>query len=156
MSEAASYDPSGPLDASGHDPETVVRAFLAALEALDIDAALEFAADAIVYQNVPLPPARGRAAFAKQMRAMGRYGTGFEAQIHNIAASDSTVLTERTDVLEVGRLRAGFWVCGTFEVRDGKIVLWRDYFDWPTVTVALVKGVAQAAVSAVRDRLSSQ
>jgi len=130
----------------------VVRSFLAALEALDIDAALELADDEIVYQNVPLPPARGKAAFAKQMRGMAKYGSGFEAQLHNIKGSDGVVLTERTDVLEAGRLRAAFWVCGTFEVRDGKVMLWRDYFDWPTVTLALLRGALRALLSFATDR----
>jgi limonene-1,2-epoxide hydrolase len=43
-----------------------VQTFVAALEALDIERALSLAAPDIVYQNVPLPPARGHAAFAKQ------------------------------------------------------------------------------------------
>jgi len=122
-----------------------VRAFLAALEDFDIDLALTYVAPGIVYQNVPLPPARGAAAVAKQLRAMARYATGFEARIHHIAAESDgirdTVLTERTDVLISGRLKAEFWVCGTFEVHDGKITLWRDYFDWTTILVASLRGL---------------
>jgi limonene-1,2-epoxide hydrolase len=38
-------------------------------------------------------------------------------------------MTERTDSIIIGRFRAEFWVCGVFEVHDGKITLWRDYFD---------------------------
>lgn len=33
----------------------------------------------------------------------------------------------------VGPVRIPFLVCGTFELRDGRIVLWRDTFDWMTV-----------------------
>ena len=51
-----------PMDAPT-DPVEVVRAFLAALERLDVDGALELTSPDIVYQNVPLPPARGREAF---------------------------------------------------------------------------------------------
>ena len=36
----------------------IVREFLSALEALDVDRALALAAPGMVYQNVPLPPAR--------------------------------------------------------------------------------------------------
>ena len=39
------------------------------------------------------------------------------------------MLTERTDALIFGPLRLQFWVCGVFEVHDGRITLWRDYFD---------------------------
>lgn len=122
-----------------------VRAFLAALEDLDIDLALTHVAPGIVYQNVPLPPARGAAAVAKQLRGMAKYATGFEARIHHIAAESDgirdTVLTERTDVLARGRWKVEFWVCGTFEIRDGKITLWRDHFDWTTIIVASLRGV---------------
>lgn len=128
----------------------VVRSFLEALERFDIDAALDLTDPGIEYQNVPLPPARGRAAFERQMRGFERRITGFEARVHAIAANGGTVLTERTDVIEVGRLRAEFWVCGTFEVRGGKIVLWRDYFDYVDVTVAFARGAVRALAAAVR------
>jgi limonene-1,2-epoxide hydrolase len=59
-----------------------------------------------------------------------RRGTGFQVKIHSIATNGNTVMTERTDVINVGSLHVGFWVCGTFQVENGKIVLWRDYFDW--------------------------
>ncbi|MFI0348943.1 limonene-1,2-epoxide hydrolase family protein [Actinomadura sp. 9N407] len=128
----------------------IVTDFLAALEDLDIDRALTYAAPGIVYQNVPLPPARGIKAFERQMRGMARYGTGFEARLHNIAANGDIVLTERTDALIINSFRAEFWVCGTFEVRDGKIVLWRDYFDWPTFIAAGAKGLVRTALGALR------
>ena len=60
-------------------------------------------------------------------RWLARYATGFEARLHNIAGDGPAVFTQRTDVLERGRFRAEFCVRGTFEVRDGRIILWRDY-----------------------------
>ncbi|WP_395108868.1 limonene-1,2-epoxide hydrolase family protein [Actinomadura sp. SCN-SB] len=128
----------------------IVTAFLSALEDLDVDRALTYADPRIVYQNVPLPPARGIKAFERQMRAMARYGTGFEARVHRIAQNGSTVLTERTDALAINSWRAEFWVCGTFEVHDGKITLWRDYFDWTTVLAASAKGLLNAALNALQ------
>jgi limonene-1,2-epoxide hydrolase len=124
----------------------VVRAFLGALERRDADAVLDLSDPAIVYQNVPLPPARGLAAFEKQMRWFERYITGFEVHVHNIAADGPTVLTERTDVIEFGKVRAAFWVCGTFEVADGRVTVWRDRFDYADVTVAFLRGVLRALV----------
>lgn len=129
--------------ATGTEVE-VVRAFFAALERFDIDAVLDLSDPAIVYQNVPFPPARGRDEFGRQMRWLQRYATGFEARIHTIAADGATVLTERTDVIERGRFRAEFWVCGTHEVVDGRVVLWRDRFDFADLTAALVKGAVRA------------
>lgn len=122
----------------------VVQAFLGALERLDIDAAVDLLDRAVVYQNVPLPAARGIDAVEKQLRFMGRYGTGFEVVHHNIAANGAVVLTERTDILTVGPIDAAFWVCGTFEVRDGKITLWRDRFDFVDFTLAWLRGAVKA------------
>jgi limonene-1,2-epoxide hydrolase len=130
----------------------IVREFLSALEALDVDRALALAAPGMVYQNVPLPPARGLPAVEKTLRAMTRYGTGFEARIHNIAANGPVVLTERTDVLEAGSWRAEFWVCGTFEVHDDRITLWRDYFDWTTFLAASAKGLGGVLRAALSPR----
>lgn len=122
----------------------VVEAFLAALERLDIDAALALCHPDVTYQNVPLPKARGIEATGKQLRLLGRYATGFRAINHNIAANGSVVLTERTDVIEIGRWKPAFWVCGSFEVREGKVVSWKDYFDYADVTVAMLKAAIKA------------
>jgi limonene-1,2-epoxide hydrolase len=132
----------------------VVRSFFDALEAKDVDRVLELADPAIVYQNVPLPAARGRDAFGRQMRWFERYVTEFEADITHAAADGPIVLTERTDVMRIGRLQADFWVCGTFEVRDGKVVLWRDYFDYAAVAAAFAKGAVRALIASARSATS--
>lgn len=149
MSEATANGTHVQQDDDDADVQ-VVRAFLEALEAMDIEAALDRCDDAVVYQNVPFPAAKGKKAVARQLRGLPKLFNGFEAQIHAIAGNGGTVLTERTDVLVVGRVRAAFWVCGTFEVRDGKVVLWRDYFDFADVTVAVVRGLLTAAWSSVK------
>ena len=128
----------------------VVEHFLGALERMDIDAAVELLDASVVYQNVPLPAARGRRAVEKQLRWLARYGRGFEVQWHNVAANGPIVLTERTDVLTVGPVSGAFWVCGTFEVRDGRIVLWRDRFDYVDVTWSFIRGAVQAILGRVR------
>ena len=137
------------------DPKATVLEFLGALEELDIDRALDHLDAEVAYQNVPLPPARGLAAVEKQLRMISRYGTGFEARTHHIAADGPIVLTERTDVLRRGSFEAEFWVCGIFEVREERIVLWRDYFDWTTFLAASAKGAGKAAVAGISRLLRS-
>lgn len=129
---------------------TVVRDFLAALERLDIDAAADLLAPDVVYQNVPFPPARRKAAVERQLRWLARYGSGFEVTYDNVASEGPVVLTERTDVLVFGRLKAAFWVCGTFEVHDGRITLWRDRFDMVDFALSFVRGVLKALVGGGR------
>ena len=138
---SADATPTDATPTDGPAPVAVVRDFLAALERLDIDAALALTSPDIVYHNVPLPPARGREAFEQQMRFLERWCTGFEAEIHNIAADGASVMTERTDALRRGDFRAAFWVDGTFEVVDGRITVWRDRFDWVTVVAAMLAAV---------------
>lgn len=122
----------------------VVTSFLEALERFDADAAIELLAPDVQYQNVPFPPARGKAAVEEQLRGLVRYLSAFEARVHHIAADGPVVLTERTDVLGVGPVRADFWVCGTFEVHDGRITIWRDRFDYADLTWAFARGAARA------------
>jgi limonene-1,2-epoxide hydrolase len=69
--------------------ETVV-AFLEALERMDVDAVVALLDEHVVYQNVPFPPARGRAAVEKQLRSFAKYGAGFWVTFHNNAANGST------------------------------------------------------------------
>ena len=49
--------------------------------------------------------------------------------MRNIVANGDTVLTERVDVFQLPNATIELPVMGTFEVKDGKIVAWRDYFD---------------------------
>ena len=65
-------------------------------------------------------------------------------KIHRVAADGAAVLTERTDALIFGPLRLQFWVCGVFEVHNGRITLWRDYFDFFDMLKATVRGLAGA------------
>ncbi len=125
-----------------------VERFLGALEAMDIDAAVALLDPDVTYQNVPFPAAHGVRAVERQLRWLARYSRGFEVRWHNVAANGAVVLTERTDVLTFGPVSGAFWVCGTFEVRDGRISLWRDRFDFVDFTWSFVRG----AVAAVLDR----
>lgn len=125
----------------------VVEEFLAALERLDVDAAIELLDPAIEYRNVPFPPARGIEQVSRQLRGLERWFSGFEAHTHHIAANGPVVLTDRTDVLVAGRVRAEFWVCGTFEVHGGRITSWWDRFDMVDTTWAVLRGVVRAPFS---------
>lgn len=149
MTDSAAATPA-PATGEGASEIEVVQAFLGALERLDLDAALALLAPEITYQNVPLPAARGRRAVEQQLRVLTRFGSGFEVDYHNIAAAGPVVLTERTDVLVFGPVHAAFWVCGTFEVHDGLITLWRDRFDFVDFALSFVRGVLKAVLGRTR------
>lgn len=119
-------------------PIVVVEAFLAALAKNDREGAGALLADDVVYQNVPFPADRGKAAVIRTLERFSKVMTGFEVQMKNIAANGDVVLTERVDILTGPMLHLDIWVCGTFEVKNGKITLWRDYFDLAEVTGKLL------------------
>jgi limonene-1,2-epoxide hydrolase len=140
------------IDRLHPDNARTVEIFLAAMQDHDIDGAGAVLDENLVYQNVGFPTIRGRARAMKLFRSMeGR--AGFEVKIHRIAVNGSTVLTERTDALVFGRVRLQFWVCGVFEVTDGRITLWRDYFDMFDFTKALARGLLGAVIPALRPTL---
>jgi limonene-1,2-epoxide hydrolase len=118
-----------------------VEQFLYALQDSDLDTAGPLLAEDLVYQNVGLPTIHGRKRAMKLFSSLGG-SSAFEVKIHRIAADGAAVLTERTDALIFGPLRLQFWVCGVFEVHNGEITLWRDYFDFFDMFKATLRGLA--------------
>ena len=135
------------------NPTRTVETFLYAMRDKDFDAMDAALDDDLVYQNVGLPTIRGRARTMKFLRSLSRPNMGFDVKIHRIAAEGTAVLTERTDMLVFGPFQPQFWVCGVFEVRDGRITLWRDYFDFLDVVRATVRALAAIAIPALRRDL---
>ena len=134
-------------------PIQVVERFLDLLCAKDTDGASDLLAEDVEYVNVGLPAVHGRERVRRLFRAtLGRAGAGFEVYTHTISANGSSVLTERTDVLVFRRLRIQFWVCGRFDVRDGDIVLWRDYFSLTSYSAAALRGLLGMVIPAVRAK----
>ena len=148
-SEATEERVSQPASSSA--PRLVVERFLELLRSEDIDGAVELLAVDVEYKNGGLPTVRGRERTRRLFHAtLGRPGAGFEVYVHAISADGGTVLTERTDVLKFGRLRVQFWVFGRFDVHDGQIVLWRDYFDQMNIAAATIRGLLGTVFPAVR------
>ena len=134
-------------------PMQVVEGFLALLCAKDIDGASDLLAEDVEYVNVGLPAVHGRERVRRLLRAtLGRPGAGFEVYTQTISANGSSVLTERTDVLVFRRLRIQFWVCGRFDVHDGQVVLWRDYFSLTSYSAATLRGLLGVVIPAVRAK----
>lgn len=90
-----------------------------------------------IYHNIPMPPAVGRAAITEFIAGFTGAVDGIDFQVHRQVATGNVVMNERTDVM---RFKNGselpLPVMGVFEIRDGKIAAWRDYFDMATVTAA--------------------
>ncbi len=138
-------------------PTAVVERFIDHLRTVtDNDAAVGLLAEDVVYENSWLPTVRGRERVRKVFQALLRIGTGVEMHVHAISADGPTVLTERTDVLQWGRLRVQFWICGRFDVHDGQIVEWREYYDPLAILAATLRGLFGMVVTAARAKPPSQ
>jgi limonene-1,2-epoxide hydrolase len=112
--------------------QRVVLDFLAAWPRGDIEELMAFFALDAVYHNIPVPPVRGAAAIREAFLAFARLMDSIEIENLHVAASGDVVFTERIDRFRNKTVTLDLPVAGVFEVRDGKIVAHRDYFDYQT------------------------
>ena len=110
-------------------PVDVVRRFCDAWADGDLDALLAFFTPDAVYHNIPLDPVTGVDAIRTTIAGFTGGVDKIEFRVLNLAADGDVVLTERVDVFTTPVRSIELPVMGTFEVRDGKIAAWRDYFD---------------------------
>jgi limonene-1,2-epoxide hydrolase len=114
------------------DPETIVRDFCAAWTRRDIAELLGYFADDAVYHNMPLAPATGKDAIREILNLFVPPATTIVFEMLHVASAGSVVFTERVDRFVIAGKEIALPVAGVFEVRDGKIAAWRDYFDFAT------------------------
>ncbi|GAA1087909.1 limonene-1,2-epoxide hydrolase family protein [Tsukamurella spumae] len=136
------------------DEQATVLEFLANLADGRAEDTVAAFSDDVVYTNVGLPTLRGRERAGRVIRALARPGLGFGVEVTSIASDGAVVLTERIDELRVGPLAARFWVCGRFDVRDGQIVLWRDYFDNLDIAKGVLRGLLALAIPAAQRKMT--
>ncbi len=112
------------------DNQAIVRDFIDACNANDVERVMTFFTDDCVYHNVPIDPVTGPDAIRGVLAGFMGMASEIDWVVHNIAeSSGGTVLTERTDRFLIGEKWLELPVMGTFDLRDGKICGWRDYFD---------------------------
>ena len=90
---------------------------------------VEYFTDDAVYHNMPLDPAVGREAILGLLNMFVTPAERIEFKVRHIVATGNTVLTERVDVFDLPNATIELPVMGAFDVADGKITAWRDYFD---------------------------
>jgi limonene-1,2-epoxide hydrolase len=117
------------MTAAPSDPLDVVTRFCAAWGDGDLDAILAFFADDATYHNIPVDPVSGTDAIRSTIEGFTGGVESIVFRVTHIAAAGEVVLTERVDVFSMPGKTIELPVMGTFEVRDGKITAWRDYFD---------------------------
>ncbi|MEO8541446.1 MAG: limonene-1,2-epoxide hydrolase family protein, partial [bacterium] len=110
--------------------ETIVSNFVKEFDSSPDAARISaYFSDDAIYHNIPVAPIHGREAIAN---AIGGWkdrmqSAGWEI-VHQVSNGD-VVINERIDRFTVGDKNVSLPVVGVFELKDGKITAWRDYFD---------------------------
>ncbi|MCB2077454.1 MAG: SgcJ/EcaC family oxidoreductase [Novosphingobium sp.] len=114
--------------------EQVVREFLAKWETRDAQGMADMFADDGVYDNVPeKAPMVGRPAILAWLNTCFEHLTRIDVEILTIASNGEWVLDERIDDHIIGDKHMPLPVMNVTRIVDGKIVLFRDYYDRVTV-----------------------
>ncbi len=113
-------------------PEQTVTSFIEAIERKDLDTAIAFLHDECEYDNVPMGKVFGPTEIRAILEPMIMSCSTVEWVVHRQAANGNVVFNERLDRFEMPFGWLEVPVTGVFELTDGNIVLWRDYFDLAT------------------------
>lgn len=115
------------------NPIAIITAMTNAMAVKDYDAALPLFTDDCVYENMPMGAVTGPAGVRAVLEPF--FAPTIENQfiILRTAVNGTTVFVERLDRHRLATGWVELPVTGVFEIRDGKIALWRDYFDLATI-----------------------
>jgi limonene-1,2-epoxide hydrolase len=111
-------------------PGELVTALIKANEARDVDALLAVLTQDALYENVPISVLTGHHEIRGMLEGFLGSATKVAWEVLHQVEQGSIVMNERIDrfVMADGK-RIELRVAGVFEVRDGKVAVWRDYFD---------------------------
>ncbi len=108
--------------------DEMIRNFLAAWERRDTASIMERLAEDAVYHSIPLTPIVGKAAIGQWVTKFADVPPG-RLEIRHQVASGDVVMNERTDYITINGKAVVLPICGVFEVENGHIKAWREYFD---------------------------
>jgi limonene-1,2-epoxide hydrolase len=106
-----------------------IRSFLEACVRADPEEFASYFTEDATWWNAPWKPVRGREAIRETLRRGAERMTALPWEIRRIVADGDIVMVERVDNFLVGERRVSVPCMGVFELRDGKINAWRDYWD---------------------------
>ncbi|NND69882.1 MAG: SnoaL-like domain-containing protein [Halioglobus sp.] len=114
----------------------IIDSFMAAWNAMDVDAVMDHFTEDAAYANIPMgPPHVGKEAIRAFIDGFMATTTGIDFIVHRqVDDGSGVVMNERTDKLVMDGRTVELPVMGVFELSDGKIAGWRDYFDMGAFT----------------------
>lgn len=125
-------------------PIETAKAFIAAIERKDLEAALQHVSADCEYVNLPMGAVRGPGGVRATLEPFFAPIIENEFKILRMAAEGPIVFVERLDRHRLARGWFELPVTGVFEVQDGQITVWREYFDLATLQNGM-NGAAAAA-----------
>jgi limonene-1,2-epoxide hydrolase len=114
------------------DNEKIIREFIEAWSRLDAEELAGYFAEDGVYHNMPAGPVKGRDNVKNMIEGFIASWTETQWEILNLVSSGDVVIAERLDRTKAGDKGVDLPCNGVFEMKDGKIQVWRDYFDLGT------------------------
>ena len=112
------------------NPEDIVNLFISKIESRELDAALEHVSDDCYYDNVPIGDMNGKEDMLQFLSGLLKGEGQVEFEVVRQTCSGNTVMNERLDRFNTASGRSiEIPVMGVFEVNEGLITFWRDYFD---------------------------
>lgn len=117
--------------------EEIVRDFIAAWSRLNVDEIVAYFASDGTYYNMMNKLVSGHDNLRRFIGGFVKDWTRTTWDILNIVAHGNIVMAERLDRTLVAGKSVDLPCCGVFELKDGKIRMWRDYFDLATYTRTL-------------------
>jgi limonene-1,2-epoxide hydrolase len=117
--------------------EQIIVDFIEAWSRLDPAELASFFAEDGIYHNIPSAPVQGRSNVEAFIRGFTANWTETTWDILTIMSVGDTVMVERLDRTRAGDRSVDLPVIGVFELEDGLIKAWRDYFDLATYTRAM-------------------
>lgn len=120
-----------------HDNASIVREFIQAWSSLDAEKIVGYFCDDGCYHNMPLDPVSGRSNILEFVQGFLTTWTATEWEIVTIVADGNIVVAERIDKTKTTAGNVDLPCVGVFEMQQGKIKMWRDYFDMATYTNAM-------------------
>jgi limonene-1,2-epoxide hydrolase len=122
-----------------------IRRFLDACVRADPDEFAGYFTEDAVWWNAPWREVRGRDAIRETLRLGASRMRALPWEIRHLVADGDIVMTERIDHFMVGNDAVSVPCMGVFELRDGRIAAWRDYWDLQQFERQLPGAAAPAA-----------
>jgi limonene-1,2-epoxide hydrolase len=113
--------------------EQIVTDFCTAFGRMNADELIDYFTLDAIYHNIPLPVLRGRQEIYESLQGLPNRFKEMRIEILHQISSGDIVMNERIDYFTFPDREVALPIAGIFELENGKIKAWREYFDLDTL-----------------------